>query len=31
MAKAGIIKEKQEENKDFYVIKHISHKQFVSL
>lgn len=31
MAKQGIFQENEEKNADFYVIKHISHKHFVSL
>ena len=31
MAKQGIFQENEENNADFYVIKHISHKHFVSL
>lgn len=31
MAKQGIFQENEGKNADFYVIKHISHKHFVSL
>ena len=31
MAKQGIFQEYEEKKADFYVIKHISHKHFVSL